>query len=502
MHRRDFLGTSLATVLAAAVHRLEAARQDSPAELVSPRDTRLAVRPVMTNIIHTGVWEGPCRWRAATVADERNAAEARFERWSKQVAEDLSARQTIEVLPPLHLTFAEDFVLPDHQLKKLTLDGRRADAVLVAPSGGSLPTFQLGEYLDVPVILKGLSCRTVDIAAYTRSKGREAFVPQTDEELQELWKLLRARKVFRETSVLFPTDRGLPAVASVTSVDSLDDLAKRHGIGVHKISYTELTEAVEDVLSDVAQCERTTRVAAALIRDAQQSLIDADYVARSLQFYQAITQLMVRRECNAFTIECFEFCSSRLPEKWKVTPCLIHTLLKDLGHASSCEADFGGLLAMRMLMSIAEKSSHLGNVFLRPGGVLGVNHSAPGLRMNGFDRPPLPYKLGRFVDSGWGTKAIVDFMKNDETRVTVARVDPSATRMLLLKGRLVGASGWEGDNLGCSVEARIVPTEGKAEDFIRRQVDYGNHLIWTYGHYEEPMQQLAELVGMKVELIS
>jgi hypothetical protein len=74
--------------------------------------------------------------------------------------------------------------------------------------------------------------------------------------------------------------------------------------------------------------------------------------------------------------------------------------------------------------------------------------------------------------------------------------------MLLLKGRLVGASGWEGDTLGCSVEAQIVPIEGKAEDFIRRQVDYGNHLIWTYGHYETEMQKLAALLDMEVELIS
>jgi hypothetical protein len=37
---------------------------------------------------------------------------------------------------------------------------------------------------------------------------------------------------------------------------------------------------------------------------------------------------------------------------------------------------------------------------------------------------------------------VVDFMNNREKTVTAARVDPSATKLLVLKGELVGASGW------------------------------------------------------------
>jgi hypothetical protein len=74
--------------------------------------------------------------------------------------------------------------------------------------------------------------------------------------------------------------------------------------------------------------------------------------------------------------------------------------------------------------------------------------------------------------------------------------------MLVLKGTLVGSVGWEGDNIGCSVEARIKPTEGRAEDFLRKQLDYGNHLIWVYGHYAEEMQMLARILGMDVEVVT
>ena len=497
------MGTSVGACLAASgvAGQIAAAAASDQSDLVSPLETKLAVRPVMTSMVHTGVWEGPCRWNALSVSDEKQNAAASFARWSAQVTQQLGSQAGIELLPPVQVAFSEDFKLTEDQLAKLTRDGRQADVAFVAPHGSSIAAFDVGQHLERPIIVQGLSCRTVDIAAYSRSKGLEAYVPANSDELCRLLVLLRARKVFRQTRVLFPTNWGLPAVASVTSVNDLADLEKRHGVGVKQITYDELAEAMDATLSSQADRDRAAQVADELIENARKTLLDRDYVISSMQFYRTITRLMGQHKCNAFTIECFEFCSSRLPEKWQITPCLIHTLLKDLGHASSCEADFGGLLSMRLLMSVSQKSSHLGNMFLRPGGVLAINHSASGLKMNGYDQPPLPYKLGRFVKSGWGTKFVVDFMNNEEKLVTVVRIDPTATKMLVLKGKLVGSDGWEGDNLGCSVEARVVPIEGKAEDFARKQADYGNHLIWVYGHYADELQQLGEMLHMKVDVV-
>lgn len=503
MNRRDFLGSGIGAVVATGcmAGTAKAAKSLDASGLVSPRETKLVIRPVMTNIIHTGVWEGPCRWRAVSVANEKAYAESGFAQWSKQIADQFGAQEGMEVLPPVHVTFSENFQLKDGERAKLTEGGQKADVAFVSPRGASVMAFEVGKELGTPIIMKGLSCRTVDIAAYTRSMGQQAYVPANDEELHRLLSMLRARKVFQQTRVLFPTDRGLPPVASVASVNDPKDLEQRYGIHVTQISYAELAREMDITLASEDEKQKAEVVADELIRNAQQTHLSKDHVVRGLQFYNTVKRLMVRHDCNAFTIECFEFCSSKLPEKWKITPCLIHTLLKDQGHASSCEADFGGLLSMRLLMSVSQKSSHLGNTFLRAGGVLGVNHSAAGLRMNGFDQPPLPYKLGRFVESGWGTKAVVDFMNNEEKRVTVVRIDPTATKMLVMRGKLVGSDGWEGDKLGCSVEARIVPIEGNAEQFIRKQLDYGNHLIWVYGHYVDEMQQLGEMLDMDVEVV-
>ena len=71
MNRRDFMGSSLGAFLAgAAVGRTQGADTPEAAPLVSPRNTKLAVRPVMTNVVHSGAWEGPCRWHVISVADD------------------------------------------------------------------------------------------------------------------------------------------------------------------------------------------------------------------------------------------------------------------------------------------------------------------------------------------------------------------------------------------------------------------------------------------------
>jgi hypothetical protein len=123
--------------------------------------------------------------------------------------------------------------------------------------------------------------------------------------------------------------------------------------------------------------------------------------------------------------------------------------------------------------------------------------------MNGYDKQALPYQLGRFVSSGWGTKAVVDFMNNREKTVTVARMNPQATGLVVLKGKLVGSNGWGKDNLGCSVSAFIVGAgSGTAEEFVRKQVDYGNHLVWVYGDYSRAMRNAGSLLGLNVEVVS
>jgi len=517
MNRRSFLQTSIGTLMAgnAALQGCRTASDAPSRPTLSAasaawsqslaRQTRINLKPVMTNMIHTGVWEGPCRFNVQPPAEETAAAQKRFNEWVADIkANSLGLdAEDVSILEPVHITFSEEFVLKPHQLNKLRKDSSETDVFFVAPHGSSIASFDIGKEFRKPIILQGLNCRTVDICAYSRTNGLEVFVPHRKEELRKLASLLRARKVFAQTRVLLPTDRGLPAVASLAGINNPDMLRERFGIEVVRISYRELADEMERVMSSAAETQEAGRLARQLIEGADKTYLEDKYVVRSMEFHNTIRNLMRRHRCNAFTIECFEFCSSRLPEKWDITPCVIHTLFKDQDIASACEADLGALLSMRLLMSIAKKSSHLGNMFLREPNTLVINHSAPGIKMNGFSEPGLPYQLGRFVRSGWGTKAVVDFTNNAEKRVTVARMNPTATKVLLLKGRLAGSSGWDEDRLGCSVEAHIKPVEsGDSAAFARKQKDYGNHLIWTYGDYVDDMVELCDMLGLQTEVVS
>ncbi|MBM4088651.1 MAG: hypothetical protein FJ276_04370 [Planctomycetes bacterium] len=511
MHRRDFVRASAIGLGSAAAVGNRLLAQDASSSLLRPeiddgvprpRDVKLAVKPVMTNIIHSDVWEGPCRWDSVTPAEEQRRAEEMFLRWPQQLrGGGLGNAEGLRVLEPVHLTFNESFRLRDEDFARLEPDIKECDAIYLFAGGGGLPGCQIAERYKKPVLLQHLGCRNVYVAAHLRSKGCEVHVAADDGELAELVSLLRARKVLRETRILFPSNTGLPPAAS-DSIWDLDDLQRRLGVRVQQIPYQELADQMETKLADESAVEEAAAAADELLRRAQRSFVDRKYVARSLQFYQTIRSLMKRHACNAFTIECFEFCSSRLPEKWGITPCLLHALFQDGDFASSCEADMSSLVTVRMLMSVARKSCHQGNGDPKDPTTFRINHSAPSLKMNGLDQPDLPFQLGRFTTKGFGTKVVIDFMNNQEKTVTVARINPQANRLLVLRGQLTGSSGWDQDLVGCSVEAVIRPPEGKLDEYLHRRVDYGNHLQWVYGDYTRQLKTLCEMLEIDIELFA
>jgi hypothetical protein len=513
MYRRDFIKTTaVAGVTGSAVinglyqNTLFGNSQGFPVDIPSPYLSRLVVKPVITGMYHTDIWEGPCRFNVASMEEEKKAALKAFENFSKTVKNGASDRPDVTFLDPSQILFVEDFKIPEAEFKKISDDARKADVLYICPDGSSVATYDIAKRYNKPVVISsGLNCRSVDISAYCRSNGLECYIPDSPEETSQVFNLLKARKNFSQTRILFPTDWGWPAVASVSGINNPEGLKDQFGIELVVISYNEMAKEMERLKNDKSSGRDASEMAGTMYKNASHSFIDEKYVVNSMEFYQVVINLMKRYSCNAFTIECFEFCTSRLPQQWKITPCLVHTMLKDLGIPSACEGDLGGLLAMHLLMLTSNKSPHLGNMFYQSNGkgVLTVNHSVPGIKMNGFDKPGLPYQLGHFVESGWGTKAIVDFMNNDTKDVTVARMNPRGTGLLVLRGTLVSAQGWGEDVVGCHDIANIVGREsGTAEEFVRRQTDYGNHLPWVYGDYAAQLERLGDLIGIDVVVVS
>jgi hypothetical protein len=511
MERRSFIRNSACTTIAgmAAFNSLNIKGMFGIPEgsmlqidLPGPQENRLVVKPIMTNMYHTDQWCGPCRFEILSTEEEKKRALQSFEDFRKGIENKNREINTadVEMLEPGLVMFVEDFKITDGEYTKIDEDARKADVLFISPAGASKATFDIASRYSKPVILDwGLNCRTVDLAAYCRSHGIETYIPDNDLGMPEIITLLRARKIFKGTKILYPTDWGFPSVASLTGINEPEKLIDRYGIELVKITYNELASEMDKLQQDKQAIGMADELAGEMYENADHCYLEKKYVASSMLLYLAVINLMNQYGCNAFTIECFEFCASRLPEKWNISPCLIHTMFKDTGIPSACEGDLGALLAMQMLMTVSGKSPHMGNMFARENDTLEVNHSVPGIKMNGFDKPGLPYQLGRFVSCGWGTKAVVDFMQNDEKKVTVARMNPAGTGLLVLKGKLTGSNGWGEDLLGCSVSAFIVGAESdSAYAFMKKQADYGNHLCWVYGDYADRMERLGEMMEIDV----
>ena len=516
MHRREFIkqGT-IASVTGPAIinslymNSLFQSNTGIPVniDIPSPYLSKLNVKPIITAMYHTDVWEGPCRWKGETKEQELKAAENQYNAFRDFVNSNKIDKSIVNILEPGQIFFVEDFRIKEEEYRKIDEDARNADVLLINTYGCSISNFEVAVRYGKPVVISsGPSCRTVDVAAYCRSKGIECYIPDEVEDLNQIFTLLKARKNFSQTRILFPTDWKWPSVCSVAGINEPEKLKEKFGIELVPISYGELSNEMEKTRSNKAALKDAAKMADTLYGGSSRSFIDEKYVANSMEFYQTVVSLMKRYECNAFTIECFEFCTSRLPQRWNITPCLIHTMLKDLGIPSACEGDLGGLLPMHMLMLLSNKSPHFGNMFYYPSmgkGTMAVNHSVPGIKMNGYDKPGLPYQLSHFVDSGWGTKVIVDFMKNDVKEITVARMNPQGDGILVLNGILVDSKGWDDETIGCHDIAYMVGKEsGTAREFVRKQADYGNHLPWVYGDYSTQMEKLCKLLGIKIETVS
>jgi hypothetical protein len=117
--------------------------------------------------------------------------------------------------------------------------------------------------------------------------------------------LLRARKILANTRILYPTDWGWPSVASVAGINEPYALKEKFGTELKRISYAELSSAVDATKEKQCRVEDGVRNGRSCYKNAEKSYLDKQYVVRSMEFYLAVTDLMNKHNCNAFTIECF-----------------------------------------------------------------------------------------------------------------------------------------------------------------------------------------------------
>ena len=458
---------------------------------------KVKVKPVLPLLVHSGVYEGPCR-----VGDEKSLnpefERLRAEEGLKKFCENLKSKLTkeAELLDPTIIEWGEDWVIPKEELKKLDSISNEVDLFLIARSGlAQYPSIEIARRYGKPVAMLG-QVASVDISAYLRARGMEGYAFINLDELNRFISLLRVRKGLRQTRILIVSDGGMLPVGVVSSVWNMEDVKSRFGIDYKCVSSNEVFEEMDRVLNSESEQKRAEEITERLIKKADRVHMEKRYVLQSVNFYLAVKNLMKKYGCNSFVIPCFELCVKRIPAEKKVTFCLAHSLLKDEGFPSACEGDVNVLLAMTILMYLSKKSAFMGNSYMidEKENIIALHHDVPGLKMKGLEKPDLPYEIRNFTVGGWGATIRYDFSRDKGETVTLARFNPTATKLLVTKGEIVGCGGF--DMVGCSLRAEIrVPD---AVELFHKEMDFGHHLAMVYGDYIEDLKDLGEIVGFEV----
>ena len=460
-------------------------------------DVELNVKPVFIQLVHTTPLEGPCQpgSKEEMGADvERRMGREGIAAFDAKLKENTGS--LVRVMEPTYLEWSEDWVLPEAQVRSVEPDIYEADLVAVSESGlPQLLAATLAARYRRPIGMLGW-VPSVDVAAYLRSRGYEGYGFMDYGHLRQGLALLQVRKAFQRTRVPMVQEGTTGITAGVVSaIDDMATLQPRYGVHTSYISASTLLRVYDDL--DEEGLNSAELLTTQLMENAEAVHMSRENLLPSVRFYVAVRKALERYECNAFVIPCAEVCATRVLGPRRVMFCLAHSLLKDEGIPSACEGDTNVLMSIALLEYISRKSAYMGNVLLPnppQDNVIAVGHDIPGLRMKGLAGRDYPYQIKSFTFSGWGATLRYDFARDVGDVVTLVRFDPTGSKVLAVRGEIVGCEGVTKE--GCSLRAHVRVND--LRDFYVKSLDFGHHMAMAYGDYLAQVKELGKMMGFGV----
>lgn len=449
----------------------------------SAMEGKLNVKPLMGFMMHTEFWEGPCRGgikEEMTPEAEKARAEGFFAQYKAALSQ---VPEEINMLEPLMVPYVEDFIVTDELVEKIMKDMPETDYILVLYQ--RIPKI---ERFNKPVISFTHTVSAADTCAYLRHIGREAYYPIDPPELFELLHLLWARKAVAQTRALVLTAGEQPSWGLLSNIQDVEGLRRRYGFEVVKKPYTDIFP----VMDNVDEAEART-LAETLEGNSKETKVRTDWLTSDLQYYLAADKMMDKYGCNAFSTSCVELCRSRIPQNRKFVPCIAHTLNKDKGIPSACEEDLNAMLAMTIMMYASGRPAFMGNPLFESDEMLSIHHSVPCLKMNGFGEDDLDYSIYSFTGQGFGGKIQIDFAQNKEDEVTLARFDPSGTKMLVKTGKVLRT---EYKDTYCSPYYFIQMDDVRG--YLQQMMNFGHHQALVFGNQIGKLCKLSKMMGFEL----
>lgn len=443
----------------------------------------LNIKPLMGYMSHTEFWEGPCRGgiREEMTPEAEIAKGMKYFEMYKAALKSVNPH--INFLEPLFVNYNEDFVVSDELTAEIEKDMPQTDYIMVMYQ--RIPKI---ERFKKPVISFTHTVSAADTCAYLRSIGYEAYYPIDPPELFQLLHLLWVRKAVSKTRALVLTAGETPTWGLLSCIKDLEGLRKRFGIEIVKKPFTEIFPVM-----DTIDTEDAKKLAGTLEANALENKVKNGWLTEDLRYYLAAEKMLDKYGCNAFSTSCVELCKSRIPQERKFVPCIAHTLFKDRGIPSFCEEDLNAMMAMVLLMYISGKPAFMGNPIYESDEVVSIHHSVPCLKMNGYDTPDLKYSIFSFTGQGFGGKIQIDFSQNNDDEVTLARFDPSGTKMLIKTGKVIRTEYRE---TYCSPYYYL--QMDNVRDYLHSMMDFGHHQALVFGNQIQQMRELSKIMGFEL----
>ena len=513
-------------------------------EIDNLQNVTYKVRPVFFDIVHELAYEGPCRFGKDKELEPEFDIMINNEAYKGfLMGVQHNMPEGIEVLEAHRFeNHTENWRVSETMMRKVLEGNEDVDFYFVSTTGrtGEL-IVEFAQLCKKPVAFVGNDYgMTINISAM-KARGLECYGFRSWEEARHQLRALRAKKVLANLRVLCSTrfNGNLGYHCANDSFIDLEKVTAKLGTKFRYVNIHELIDQLQEIdprtnyttpgrLQENINAEdmvEVNRIIDELMKDADPCVMTKENMIPSLKMFYLVRKLMNKNECNAFTANCPDTCSTCRINKERFTFCISHSLNNEEGIPSACEYDVAAVVSKAALQAIAGKPSYMGNtaVVTQPDGaliedgmqmhfakdhigpekwealkgqpnIILTGHSVANRQMKGFEEAPAKYAIRPFAYSGFGATMRQDFDLDAGQVVTMCRFDANCDKLFISKGVLKGGYGYDMDN--CTLGSLI-----QVEDsyrFYENQLEVGNHIPFVYGDYFDEMVMLAKALGLEV----
>ncbi len=263
----------------------------------------------------------------------------------------------------------------------------------------------------------------------------------------------------------------------------------RHGVTIESVTFDEINSAYHAVDRQQAKswANRWMAEAADIREPSPKDVEDAAAI------YLAMKQLMEGRGARGITVDCLGgFYSGKLPGY----PCLGYRQLNDDGVLlGTCEARVPDMLSMLIFRDMFNRNSFASDPVIDTStGQIIYAHCVAPTKMLGPDSKPNAFFLRSHAEDNLG--ASIQSIMPEGYMTTSIGWDDELTTMVLHQARAVGNVD---EDRACRTKL-AAEVEGDMDRLLREWDRFNWHRVTVYGDVREPLEQLAQALGVAVVL--